>query len=286
VRKAIFAAVVIAAGSLLVACSSGGAGSSLTGTTWYLTSGTETVPAWQWAVPPGEQANYNITFNADGNFSAKADCNQVGGTYKTSGTDGLTITPSVSTMAYCGEASLDALFVHALGATTSYKVENGVLTLTQKNGTLQFTSTKPTATAEPPASPAEVPQGSAGAQGLTGVTWQLTAVTEKVPAFQGAVPADQQASYTITFNDDKSFDAKADCNNLSGTYETGDPAASSGPLTITPGPMTLVACPEGSLGDLFVIGLGSAESYAIDDNGLTITVTDGGTLQFQAAGGS
>ena len=281
VRKAIFSAVVIAVGSLLVACSSGGGASSLTGTTWYLTAGTETVPAWQWAVPPGEQANYTITFNTDGNFSAKADCNQVGGPYKTSGSDGLTITPTISTMAYCGEASLDTLFVHALGNTTNYKIANGELTLTQKNGTLTFTSTKPTATAAPPASAAEVPQGSPGGQGLTGKDWQLTAITEKVPAFQGVVPDDQQANYTITFNDYKTFTAKVDCNNLSGEYVTGDPTASSGPLTIKPGPMTMAACPEGSLSDLFVIGLAGADSYAIENDVLTINRLDGGTLTFK-----
>ena len=137
----------------------GGSGSGLTGTTWYLTSGTETVPAWQYAVPPGEQANYTITFNTDGNFAAKADCNQAGGTYTTSGTDVMTITPVASTMAFCGEASFDTLYVHALADTTNYKVESGQLTLTQESGTLQFTSTAPTATAEPPASPAEVPAG-------------------------------------------------------------------------------------------------------------------------------
>ena len=218
VRKAIFAAVTIAAGSLLAACSSGGGGgTSLTGTTWYLTAGTETVPAWQWAVPPGDQARYTITFNSDGNFSSKADCNQVGGPYKTSGTDGITITPTISTMAFCGEDSMDTLFVHALGNTTNYKIASGQLTLTQKNGTLTFTSTKPTASPAPPASPAEVPQGSPSGQGLTGKAWQLTAVTEKVPAFQGVVPDDQQANYTITFNDDKTFTAKVDCNNLSGS---------------------------------------------------------------------
>jgi heat shock protein HslJ len=282
VRKALFLALAAGAGRLLAACGSSGSG-GLTGTTWYLTSGTETVPAWQYAVPPAEQANYTITFNTDGNFAAKADCNQLGGTYKTSGADGLTITPGPSTMAFCGEASFDTLYVHALADTTNYKIENSVLTLTQKNGTLQFTSTKPTATAEPPASPAQVPQGSPSGQGLTGVGWKLTAITEKVPAFQGVVPPEQQANYTITFNEDMSFDAKADCNNLSGTYETGDPTASSGPLTITPGPMTLVACPEGSLSDLFVIGLGSAESYTIADDVLTIAVVDGGTLQFQAS---
>ena len=53
---------------------------------------------------------------------------------------------------------------------------------------------------------------------LTGKTWQLTAITEKVPAFQGVVPAADQANYTIEFKSDGTFNAKADCNQLSGTY--------------------------------------------------------------------
>ena len=280
-RKSVMLAVLLAASSLLTACS-GGAGSGLTGGTWYLTSGTQTAPAWQWAVPPGEQASYTISFASDGNVNGKADCNQFTGTYKTSGTDGLTITPGASTMAYCGDGSLDTLYVHALSTTTNYKVASGELTLTlDGGGTLMFTSTSPTATAEPPASPATVPVGSPGEQGLTGWDWSLVAITEEVPAFQGVVPEEQQENYQIAFTDDGTFSAKADCNQVAGEYVTDDPAASSGPLTITPGPSTLAMCPEGSLGDLFVIGLSNAVSYEITADGLVITLGNGGTLQFK-----
>jgi len=53
-KKAWFMALAIGASSMLAACGGGGAGTSLTGGTWYLTSGSETAPAWQWAVPPGD----------------------------------------------------------------------------------------------------------------------------------------------------------------------------------------------------------------------------------------
>jgi heat shock protein HslJ len=119
------------------------------------------------------------------------------------------------------------------------------------------------------------PSSSGG--GLTGKTWQLTAITEKVPAFQGVVPAADQANYTIEFKSDGSFSAKADCNVLSGTYAT----TSSGGMTITLGPSTLAACPEGSLAPQYVAGLGNAASYAIADGQLTITLTDGGTLVYK-----
>ncbi len=112
---------------------------------------------------------------------------------------------------------------------------------------------------------------------LTGKTWQLTAITEKVPAFQGVVPEAQQANYTIEFKTDGSFQAKADCNQVGGTYTT----TSSGGLTIVLGPSTLVACPEGSLADQYVQALGNAASYAIANNQLTITLKDEGTLVYK-----
>jgi heat shock protein HslJ len=113
--------------------------------------------------------------------------------------------------------------------------------------------------------------------GLTGKTWQLTAITEKVPPFQGVVPAADQANYTIEFKSDGTFNAKADCNQTSGTYTT----TGSGGLTIVPGPTTLVACPEGSLSSQYIAALGNSASYAIASSQLTITLTDGGTLVYK-----
>src|SRR4051812_9866339 len=98
---------------------------------------------------------------------------------------------------------------------------------------------------------------SGGGSQLTGTTWQLTAVTEKVPAFQGVVPADQQAQYTILFNTDGSFNASADCNQLSGSYTT-----SGSSMTITPGPMTMAFCGEQSLDSIYVHMLGEVSTFA------------------------
>jgi len=126
------------------------------------------------------------------------------------------------------------------------------------------------------ASPSASAAGSGGG-GLTGKTWQLTAITEKVPAFQGVVPAADQPNYTIEFNADLSFNAKADCNQLGGTYAT----TGTDGLTIKPGPMTMAACPEGSLSSQYVEALGKAASYAIANGELTITLTDEGTLVFK-----
>ena len=97
-----------------------------------------------------------------------------------------------------------------------------------------------------------------------------------MPAFQGVVPAAEQANYTIEFKADGTFSAKADCNQLAGTYTT----SGTDGLAIVPGPMTLAACPEGSLSSQYVAALGKAASYAIANEQLTITLTDGGTLVF------
>ncbi len=134
----------------------------------------------------------------------------------------------------------------------------------------------PKPTPKPTPAPTPAPTPTPGAD-LTGIPWQLTAVTLRDPAFQGVVPADQQANYTINFATDGTFSARADCNTVSGGYTV----TSSGGLTLSPGPTTTVACAEGSYSDLYIIGLTSARSYVVANNQLTITMADGGTLQYR-----
>jgi heat shock protein HslJ len=116
--------------------------------------------------------------------------------------------------------------------------------------------------------------------GLTGKDWQLTAITERVPAYQGVVPAADQSKYTITFHDNETFDATADCNRAAGTYRT----TNRGGMTIEVGPSTMVICPEGSYSELFLHALDQAESFEAGADVLRITLADGGTLTFARAG--
>lgn len=118
---------------------------------------------------------------------------------------------------------------------------------------------------------------SGSSSSLTGKTWQLTALTHRVANGLGVVPEADQANYTVEFKSDGNYQAKADCNQTSGTYTT----TSDRGLTIEPGPTTLVACPEGSLSDEYIQGLTNASSYAIPDGQLTITLKDGWTLVFK-----
>jgi heat shock protein HslJ len=110
---------------------------------------------------------------------------------------------------------------------------------------------------------------------LTGRMWQLTSVTGQTPAFQGVVPVADQHRYTITFDDDGTFSAQADCNQLSGTYTT-----SGNSMTITPGPMTLAACPADSMADQYVAALSQVATFAAGNSVLTLTLSSGDSLVF------
>ena len=56
--------------------------------------------------------NYTIQFKEDGTFTGQADCNSISGTY--SQENGFTITLGPTTLAFCGEASLDQMYLDLL----------------------------------------------------------------------------------------------------------------------------------------------------------------------------
>jgi len=113
---------------------------------------------------------------------------------------------------------------------------------------------------------------------ITGTNWKLISITTQNPQFSAIVPADAHENYTIIFNDDGTFNARADCNQLAGTYTVQD----QGVLTLELGPMTLAACPEGSLSDAYIQALGQAGSYTIAENQMTLTLEDDGTLSYNS----
>ena len=244
-RPVLVAIALFAIASSLVACSGSGGTSALTGKTWQLTGVTEKTPAFQGAIPAADQTRYTIVFNTDGTYNGQADCNAMSGKYTTSGTNGIAIQAGATTLMMCADPeSFGSIFAHAITLASTWAVANNELTLTSADGaTLQFAAGTPGAS--PSAAVASAaPAASSSAADLVGVEWQLSGITEKVPAFQAAVPAADQPNYTIAFNDDGTFNAKADCNQVSGSYAVG----ASNALTITPGPSTMAMCPEGSFG--------------------------------------
>jgi len=81
---------------------------TITGIVWQWMSVTSQGATTNVPIP----ANYTIIFNTDGTLTGKADCNTFTGVYSQAG--GFTIKLGASTMAYCGEASLDQQYLHLL----------------------------------------------------------------------------------------------------------------------------------------------------------------------------
>ncbi len=77
---------------------------------WQWVSVTEKPTGTTTTVPNPE--NYTLIFRADGKLEGKADCNAFDGTY--SQQNGFTIKLGASTMAFCGETSLDQQYLQLL----------------------------------------------------------------------------------------------------------------------------------------------------------------------------
>ena len=109
-------------------------------------------------------------------------------------------------------------------------------------------------------------------------TWEWQQLTETSPAAQSVVPDSE--NYTIIFNQDGIYNAKADCNMLSGGYEV-----SGSSLTLLPGPSTLAECGPDSSYDLYVGFLGQVDGYEMENDKLILTFGDGaGQMIFANAG--
>jgi heat shock protein HslJ len=109
---------------------------------------------------------------------------------------------------------------------------------------------------------------------LTGQVWQWVSLTTPLDETAVANPA----SYTILFNEDGSANIKADCNVVAASY-TLDGSA----ISITPGPTTLVACPEDSLGEQFTANLSAAAIYFFLNGDLYLDLfASSGTMRFVA----
>ena len=135
---------------------------------------------------------------------------------------------------------------------------------------------KPTPAPTPKPTPAPTPTPSPGGD-LVGTSWQLTSFTTRDPAAGADVPAAERSKYTVSFAAGGTFSATADCNVLNGAWT----ATAAGGLSMVPGPSTIVACADGSYGDLYVLALSNSASYAIANNGLIVTLRDGGTLVYE-----
>jgi len=109
-------------------------------------------------------------------------------------------------------------------------------------------------------------------------TWEWQQLVETSPAAQSVI-LDSEI-YTIVFNQDGIYNAKADCNMLSGAYEVN-----GSNLTLLPGPSTLAECGPGSSYDQYVSLLGQVDGYEMENDRLVLTFGDGaGQMIFANSG--
>jgi len=214
---------------------------------------------WKWTARQAGDAeftinnpeDYSLTFNDDGTFYARLDCNNGGGTYTL---DGATLNASLmrTTLAMCPEGSMVPEMSAIFDAPVTYAISGGTLTLTHADGTVDtYIDNEPR---------------------LTGTVWQWLGTTT---ATEPITVADS-SRYTVEFLEDGTAAIKADCNQVVANY-----TAEEGVLSIMPGPMTLAACPEDSQADQFMQQLSNAAIFFFQGSDLFIDqFASAGTMRF------
>ncbi|MDQ3692754.1 MAG: META domain-containing protein [Chloroflexota bacterium] len=200
---------------------------------------------------PEDPSRYTIQFLPDGSVAARADCNQVGGSYEITG-DALTLSGLMMTLVGCPAGSLGTEYVGWLALVTSYEVATDRLILSLADGgTLRFL-------------PA-----------IVGVVWEWQRF---LGSNDSAVESGEPENYTLQFEADGRVLARADCNHGRGQYTVEAPA-----IDIERVGLTRMACPAESLADEFVAYLDEVTSFVIVDGELSLALpTDGGFLIFTA----
>ncbi|NKQ36434.1 MAG: META domain-containing protein [Chloroflexi bacterium] len=239
-------------------------------------------PEWQWvrsertdsfAVENPEL--YTLTYDADGTFALKADCNNVSGDYTMdSGIFGsVQHQPGPSTLAECGEGSRYDYFVNMFPALQNYKVRlpgDELELIWPADGGSEFFQ-------NPVPGIAVVAESAGPISKVVGKTWQWVSFSDPANGLQD-IPEPER--YEMVLNEDGSINVKADCNQVSGSYTVEGSA-----IEITFGPSTLAACPEDSLGDQFVQDLSFARILFLQDGDLFFDLmADGGTMRFSESG--
>jgi heat shock protein HslJ len=210
---------------------------------------TFTNTTWQWnALEVGanrtvinNSAQYTVLFRPNGTYALKADCNTGAGGYTVNGT-ALNLSPAAVTLAYCGEASQDQLFLSSLMRVSSYEIDRTghlILNLGEPGNRMVFSAPNATVNVSAP---------------FVGANWRWvgTSGSETI-----SVPNPSQ--YTIAFNATGTYAVKADCNVGSGNYTLNGTK-----LRIFEGPLTRAYCGDASLDRTYLASLYRVTSYVMD----------------------
>jgi heat shock protein HslJ len=171
--------------------------------------------AWQWQSTQStdgpalvaERPAFSAHLQPAGVLQIRADCNQVGGTYTTSGND-LTIKLGPSTLVACPQDSQAQAFLASLEQVTTYTANGTNLELgLQRGGRMLFAVLPP--------------------QSLVGPDWQLTGYNNGRGAVQSVVIG---TLADARFGADGQVTASAGCNRHFGPFQSTDRTLTIGPL--------------------------------------------------------
>jgi para-nitrobenzyl esterase len=76
---------------------------------------------------PVDRSQYTFTFNTDGSFTARIDCNRGRGSWKSSGPGQLELGPMAMTRAMCAPGSMHDNMVKQMPSIRSYMIRDGRL---------------------------------------------------------------------------------------------------------------------------------------------------------------
>ena len=106
-------------------------------------------------------------------------------------------------------------------------------------------------------------------------TWQWEAFQDTAEV--NDLTVSDPENYTLTLNEDGTASIKADCNQVTWTYEL----AGSQLTFDTTGPATLAMCAKGSLDTQYLQRLGDTATYVLEDGKLYLNLwADAGNLVF------
>ncbi|HEY84515.1 MAG TPA: META domain-containing protein [Chloroflexi bacterium] len=113
-----------------------GESAQLTGVIWNWLGSTYSNDAKSEVTTPGD---FTVTFNEDGYFNGKADCNNFGGSYTLTG-NSISIQPGPMTMAMCPQQELADQFLKDLGAAAIFFFQNDnlLIDMMMDTGTMKF----------------------------------------------------------------------------------------------------------------------------------------------------
>jgi heat shock protein HslJ len=194
-------------------------------------------------------------FGKDGKLSGNSGCNTYTGAFTITG-DQIKIGPLATTRMACPQEIMDqeTLYLAALQTAATYRIEGTGMELRTKDGAL--------------AADFQVNSPSAAANPIQEIVWEWMSVTNQTT--DETTTVSKPGNYTITFHADDTFNGKADCNSISGTYsqENG--------FSITLGTSTMAFCGEASMDQQYLTLLGSVAAGGPDGAGGLALETAGG----------